>query len=82
MKIIYFANVKEIIGKDFETLKIDKPIKISEVVKILTNKTKKHHTAFTKISNINCSLNHKFSDFEQIVFDDDELAFFPPVTGG
>ena len=82
MKIIYFANVKELIGKDSEFIKINKPLKIREIIEILTKKSEKHRRAFTVIPNVACSINCSFSDFNQIVNDSDEIAFFPPVTGG
>lgn len=32
--------------------------------------------------NLYCSVNHHHSSFETAVSDGDEVAFFPPVTGG
>jgi len=32
--------------------------------------------------NLLCARNHEYADFEQAVEDGDEIAFFPPVTGG
>lgn len=33
-------------------------------------------------SNLLCARNQEVCDFQQAVRDGDELAFFPPVTGG
>ena len=82
MKIIYFANVKELVGKDCEFIKINKPLKISEIIEILVKRSEKHRKAFTLIPDLACSINCSFSDFNQVVNDEDEIAFFPPVTGG
>ena len=29
-----------------------------------------------------CAVNHSYCDVEQLLKDDDEVAYFPPVTGG
>jgi molybdopterin synthase sulfur carrier subunit len=29
-----------------------------------------------------CAVNHDYCDVEQVLADGDEVAFFPPVTGG
>ena len=33
-------------------------------------------------SGVLCAVNHTYCDLEQILNDHDEVAYFPPVTGG
>ena len=61
MKILYFANLKQLIGKSEETICIKQKKKISQV-----------------INELNC----EYVDLNFVITDSDELAIFPPVSGG
>ncbi len=82
MKIIYFANIKQIIGIDHEKLSIKENHSVIQIIELLKLKDEKYTKAFKNLEHIKCSVNCNFVDFEKIVTDDDEVAFFPPVTGG
>ena len=45
-----------------------------------------HQKAFQLASNgghiIQVAINHEFASFDDAICDSDEVAFFPPVTGG
>ncbi|MAH78796.1 MAG: MoaD/ThiS family protein [Rickettsiales bacterium TMED254] len=82
MKIIYFANIRQIIGIDHETLSINKNHSVVQIIELLKLKDEKYNRAFKNLENIKCSVNCNFVDFDKIVTNTDELAFFPPVTGG
>ena len=82
MKILYFASIKQRIGKAEDLIKVLKPITISEVIEILKTKNKNYNLVFSDLKNIRCSVNYNFVDFDKKVSNEDELAFFPPVTGG
>ena len=82
MKIIYFANLRQIIGIDHEKLSIKENYSVVQVIELLKLKGEKYNRAFKNLENIKCSVNCKFVDFDKIVTNNDEVAFFPPVTGG
>ena len=82
MKIIYFANIRSIIGKNNDEVFLEKPVNISDLIKILKKKNKKYEEAFKNIENIKCSVNYELFNFNKVVNNEDEVAFFPPVTGG
>ena len=78
MKILYFASLKENLNTSDEDLAFKSPVKISTIKKELIQKYGEHH--FPK--NILCSVNQEIASEDTLVNEADEVAFFPPVTGG
>tara|TARA_E500000178_G_C16503019_1_gene522525 strand:- start:112 stop:357 length:246 start_codon:yes stop_codon:yes gene_type:complete len=81
MKIIYFASVKQIIGVGEESMNIKGKISVGEIINILKKRSQQYSLAF-KNTNIQCAVNCRFVNKSYIVSNNDEIAFFPPVTGG
>ena len=73
--IKYFASIRDLIGKDSENLDVDINLSARELWQLLTHETKSPE-------NVLVAVNHKYVDFEHVLKDGDEIAFFPPVTGG
>ncbi len=82
MKILYFANIRQTIGLIEEYIDIDEGYTVEEVIKMLVKKNEKYKKAFLNIDNIKCSINLNYVKLNAKVKNTDELAFFPPVTGG
>ena len=82
MKILYFANLKEVIGKSEDFLTIHKKLTVFDVVEKLKKKGDNYQKAFSNLKNIKCAVNYKYTDYKKKVVNKDEVAFFPPVTGG
>ena len=83
MKILYFAKIKEIIGKDEDSIKIDEQTTVEDIVEKLKLIDESYKLAFKDLKNIKCSVNCNYiNSFQTKVTNKDELAFFPPVTGG
>ena len=82
MRILYFAKLKQLIGKDEDTIFIEKNKKISHVINELKIRDKNYSYAFQEIKNLQYAVNCEYVDNNFLVSNDDELAIFPPVTGG
>jgi molybdopterin synthase sulfur carrier subunit len=83
MKIIYFSWLKETLGISEENINLPKNIKnIKDLIKWLSTKSVKHRKVFLKSKNILCSSNHQIVDKNSKIKNNDEIAFFPPFTGG
>lgn len=82
MKILYFARISEELGKNQELLSINGKIRISDVINILKKKDERYNLVFQKISNIKFAINCEYATKSDFVTNNDELAIFPPVTGG
>ena len=82
MKILYFAKLKQLIGKSEETICIKKKTKISQVINELKNRNDVYNFAFKETNSLQYAVNCEYVDLNFIVTDSDELAIFPPVSGG
>ena len=83
MKILYFAKIKEIIGKSEDSITIKEQTTVKDIVEKLKIINESYKLAFQDLKNIKCSVNCNYIDsFQTKVTNNDEIAFFPPVTGG
>ena len=83
MKILYFAKIKEVIGKREDSITIKEQTTVKDIVEKLKLINESYKLAFQDIKNIKCSVNCNYiNSFQTKVTNNDEIAFFPPVTGG
>ena len=82
MKILYFAKISEELGKNQELLVIKGKLRIIDVINILKKKNKKYNLVFKKISKLKFAINCEYATKTDYITNNDELAIFPPVTGG
>ena len=82
MKILYFAKISEELDKNEEFLFIKDKLKIIDIIGILKKKDEKYNLVFNKISNAKFAINCEYATKYDYVTNNDELAIFPPVTGG
>ncbi len=83
MKILYFAKIKEVIGKSEDSITINEQTTVKDIVEKLKIINESYKLAFQDLKNIKCSVNCNYIDsFQTKVTNNDEIAFFPPVTGG
>ncbi|NUF28111.1 molybdopterin synthase sulfur carrier subunit [Gilliamella bombicola] len=79
-KIIFFAQIRELIG--VESLMLDaEQLSIFRLIEQLSDRGDQWLLAFKERS-VLCAVNQTLVDFDYIVQAGDEIAFFPPVTGG
>ena len=83
MKIIYFAKIREIIGKSEEDMEISSDIEtVDELLDYLISLGERYKIALYDKDSIHvaCDEDHVKKDFK--IKDKKEIAIFPPVTGG
>ena len=83
MIIKYFSWVKDIIGKSEEIISISSDIDTPEkLIDYLIKKDEKYKKAFNKRNTIKVAQNKVYISKSTKIKNNDEIAFFPPVTGG
>ena len=83
MHIKYFSWVKDQIGIESENLSINEKIdSVTDLITYLKNKNEKYNKAFEDLSVIRCAVNMEVVNLDNKINDNDEIAFFPPMTGG
>ena len=83
MVIKYFSWIKEHIGKSEELIELPDNVKnISELISYLNNLNDNYKKVFVKKDLIKIAVNRTYGSVETKISNNDEIAFFPPVTGG
>ena len=83
MVIKYFSWIKEHIGKSEELIELPDNVKnISELINYLNNLNDNYKKVFVKKDLIKIDVNRTYCSVETKISNNDEIAFFPPVTGG
>lgn len=83
MKILYFSWVKDKVGKSQEVLHIEENIKnVADLIDYLKKMDNKYDEVFKDTSSIRVSINMETAKFDDPIDPNDEIAFFPPMTGG
>ena len=83
MIIKYFSWIREHVGKSEENLDLPVDVTtINELIDYLNKLNDKYKIAFAKRDLIKIAVNKTYSSVDTKISQNDEVAFFPPVTGG
>lgn len=83
MKILYFASVRAKIGKGGEDLNVPPDVKtVGQLMRFLQARGEGYAEAFADHARVRAAVNQEHVAMDAAVAADDEVAFFPPVTGG
>ena len=83
MKLLYFALVRQKIGIRREELSLAEGVTtVAALLEALRKRGSGYAEAFRDTSRLRCAINQEHAGFDAKVRPDDEIAFFPPVTGG
>ena len=74
IKVKFFASLREQVGIDETSLAIDQPLSLQQVWAQLSK--------IDMPANTLMAINHDYADKTAQAQSGDEVAFFPPVTGG
>ncbi len=80
VKVLYFAGLREALGRSGETVEL--PAGIDTVGALRDWLVGQGRDKLATAKNLRCAVNQDMAGPEAAVRDGDEIAFFPPVTGG
>jgi molybdopterin converting factor subunit 1 len=83
MRIVYFAWLRERVGRAEED--VAPPASVADVRSLiawLKTRSDGHARAFAELGQVRCAVNQEYARLDHPVAAEDEVAFFPPVTGG
>lgn len=83
IKLLYFAWLRERIGQAEEDLEVPATVAdVGALIGWLRHRSPGHNAAFATTAVIRCAINQDFAGPDTVFANGDEIAFFPPVTGG
>lgn len=82
LKVLYFASLRERLGVEQESLALPADRTVAGVIDALISAHGDRWQHALKDDPILAAVNLEMCDVAQSVEDNDEVAFFPPVTGG
>ena len=83
MKLLYFAWLRQKMGHSEEL--VEPPADVADVAALvgwLRDRSPAHADALARMDVIRVAVNQEFAAMDTPVGSTDEVAFFPPVTGG
>jgi molybdopterin converting factor subunit 1 len=83
LHILYFAWLRERVSTAEERIALPPDVStVGELVAWLRERSPGHAAAFAAARMVRCAVNQEFADPGTQIRSGDEVAFFPPVTGG
>lgn len=83
MKILYFAWLKEHTGHSSEELQLPDGVDtVGALIPHITKQSPGHGAALANLDAVRVAVNRVYGDLATPITNNDEVAFFPPVTGG
>lgn len=83
MKLVYFARVREALGRDDEDLDFPARVQtVGDAIDWLVAQSPRHAEAFADRSKLRFALDQRMVKADAVLAGASEFAVFPPVTGG
>ena len=83
MKVLYFAWVRQKVGKQAEDIDLPDDITtVADLVGWLKGRGEEYEYAFSDAAAIRAAVDQSHQPFDASIVGAREVAFFPPVTGG
>jgi molybdopterin converting factor subunit 1 len=81
ISVKYFANLKEVAGKESEELTASDGMKLKDLCNQLEN-SQSQIVEMIRQKNVMVAINQEMANMDSVIKDGDEIAFLPPFSGG
>ncbi len=83
MRILYFAWLRERVGRAEETVELPDHVRtVADLARFLADRSEAHAHAFSNPAIVRAALDRRHVKPEAELGGAREVAFFPPMTGG
>jgi molybdopterin synthase sulfur carrier subunit len=82
VKVLYFASLREALGSSGEALSLPSGVATTGALRDHIAARGEPWAQLVRAKNLRCAVNQALVDFDAPLKAGDEVAFFPPVTGG
>ncbi len=82
VRLVYFAWVRETIGKSEETIDLPGPVTVRGLIAALRARGAEYEAALEHEDVVRAAIGHEHAEADDLIGDGDEVALFPPMTGG
>ncbi len=82
LKLLFFARLRETLGVSREVFTLDAPATVADLLEHLRARGGVWATELAAGRNFRIAVNQEMGDFDTPLAEGDEVAVFPPVTGG
>ena len=82
VRVYFFSYLQEIMGVQSMEVTLESEFSVRGLKMLLSEKNSALADQFKRPNYIKCAVNREFTDESAKLKNNDEVAFFPPVTGG
>lgn len=82
LNIHYFASIREQLGVDEQRLELEGDSTVADLIAVLIQTEPKFSAMIEGTPSILIAVNQTVVERNYTLSEDDEVAFFPPMTGG
>ncbi len=83
MRVLYFALLRERVGLPEETVSPPDQVRtVGDLIGWLRRQSPQHDHALADPAMVRIAVNQDYAGLDHHLQPNDEIAFFPPVTGG
>jgi molybdopterin synthase catalytic subunit len=79
IKVLFFAHLKELSGVEKEMIVLPQPLRVADLKRLLGER---FPLINERLANVLVAVNQQYAADEDLIQAGDEVAFFPPVSGG
>ncbi|MGO3518847.1 MAG: molybdopterin converting factor subunit 1 [Acetobacter cibinongensis] len=82
--VLYFASLREQVGREQDkvVLPAGATVSVRALLDILSQNDSELKAIFERMPRLRVAINQALATFDGVVKTGDEIAFFPPMTGG